>query len=140
VHALSLWPEEAQEFHRLGSVIGEPVWDPGVELGGLTRSEDQIVLAQDQAEPALQDVQPFVALMGLRVRYLWGLPGRDGVLVRLQAAGSPGERLDGHPVASDRAGTDAGVAGVRSPDEVVKGYLVGLGQGQEELEVRSALA
>src|SRR5665213_1477758 len=123
MHALSLRPEQAEEFNGFGSGVGEPVWDPGVELGGLTGSKDQIVLAQDQPKPALEDVQPFVALMGLRVGCLPGPAGRDGVFVRLQATGPAGERGDGHAMAGNGAWMDAGVAGGRRPNEVVEGYL-----------------
>ncbi|MBD0695654.1 hypothetical protein BG452_21230 [Streptomyces sp. CBMA123] len=73
----------------------------GVEFGGFAGAHDEVVVAQDQAQAAVEDVDPFVAL----VAGLLGLGGahlrRDDQFVGLQAACPSGEREHGHAVAGD---------------------------------------
>ena len=59
--------EEAEELD--GVLVGgaEPVRGAGVELGGLAGAEDEVVLGEDEAESAVEDVDPLVALVGLRL-------------------------------------------------------------------------
>ncbi len=139
MHALSLRPEQAEKLRRIRAGAAEPVRYPGVELGRLAGSQYQIVLAEHQPEPPAEDIQPLVALVGLRVGCLTGPAGWDHMFVGLEATGSPGEREHGHPVAGDRAWMDAGVASGRCPDELVERNLMRSGQWQQELKVRAAL-
>lgn len=48
VHALPLSPEEAEDLDGLPVRAAEPVWQAGVELGGLAGAEDQIALGEDE--------------------------------------------------------------------------------------------
>jgi 2-polyprenyl-6-methoxyphenol hydroxylase-like FAD-dependent oxidoreductase len=48
VHALALRPEQGQQLGGLGPGAAEPVRDAGVELGGLARLHDEVVLGEPQ--------------------------------------------------------------------------------------------
>jgi hypothetical protein len=128
VHALALAAEDGQELDGLAVRAAEPVRHPGVELGRLPLRQDQVVLTEDQAEPAVQDVEPLVPLVGFGVG-LVGRTGRDDVLERLESAGLPAQRQDGLPAAVlERAGVDPRVAGGRGADQFVQRHPVGPGQ------------
>ena len=103
MRALTLGPEQAEELHGVRIRRTEPVRPARVEFGGLTRLQDQVVLAEHHPEPAAQDVEPFIALVCLRVG---AAPGtrRDHQLVRLDPIGSPGQRQHRHAVPGDRFG------------------------------------
>src|ERR1700721_2304282 len=75
MHPLPLRAVEAEDLGGLGAGVAEPVRGVGVELGHLTGGEDHIMLAEHQANPAGQHVEPFVALVGAQVR-LVATPGR----------------------------------------------------------------
>ena len=59
--------EQAEQLDRLVVRGAEPVRDAGVELGRLARGEHEVVLAEHQPQPAVEDVEPLVALVGLRL-------------------------------------------------------------------------
>ena len=61
VCAFSLVAEEAQDFDGASVGVAEPVGGAGVEFGGFAGAHDQVVVAQDQAQPTVEDVDPFVA-------------------------------------------------------------------------------
>ena len=83
-----------------GPGVAEPVRHPGVELGDLARPEHEVVLAEQQAEPAGQDVEPLVALVGLLARR----PRRalSGGKICLNACSPPGRRVSGRNVIAVR--------------------------------------
>ena len=56
MHALTLRAEEAEEFDGRCAGSPEPVRDAGVELGRLTRSQQKVVLAENNPQLAAQDV------------------------------------------------------------------------------------
>jgi hypothetical protein len=95
VCAFSLLADEAEKFH--GSCAGgsEPVRGAGVELGGLARLEDDVVLAEDESESAVEDECPVVALVGAQVGFGIVSPGGDDELVGLDATWSAGQGQDG---------------------------------------------
>jgi hypothetical protein len=66
LRALTRGPEPAEELHGIRHRRTEPVRHARVELGGLTRLQVQVVLAEHQPRPAAQDVEPFIALVRLR--------------------------------------------------------------------------
>src|SRR5260370_19388697 len=94
VRALALPAEQAQELDRLRLGIAEPVRYAGVELGRLAGCEHQVLVAEYEAQFSVQDVEPFVALVYLRVGFLRAPAGRNDLLVGLDAAGPPGQRQD----------------------------------------------
>ena len=140
MHALTLRAEEAEEFDGRRAGSPEPVRDAGVELGRLTRSQQKVVLAENNPQLAAQDVQPLVALVHLQVRFLAGATRGDDQLVRLQPARTAGEWQHRHPVAGKGLCVDAWIAGRRCADQLIERDLVGLGERQEQLEVRPALS
>jgi len=71
VQAFALGAEQAEHFGGAWPGGAEPVGGAGVELGDLPGGEDHVVVAEEQAQPAGQDVQPVVAL----VRALLALEG-----------------------------------------------------------------
>lgn len=73
----SLVSEENQEFHGPVVVGAEPVGHPRVELGRLARRENGGPVAEHEAEPAGEHVDPFEALVGLQVRFDAGPSGRQ---------------------------------------------------------------
>ena len=77
--AFALRPEQAQHFDRPLAAAAEPVRHPRIELGGLARVQDEVLIAQHEPEPAIQDVEPLVALVGLRLGR--GAPDRDGTFI-----------------------------------------------------------
>ena len=135
VRAFALLADEAEELDGAGAGGSEPVRGAGVELRGLAGLEDEVVLAEDQAERAVEDVDPVIALVGAQVGLGVVASGREDELVGLDSAGSAGERQDDRAVAAgDRAQVDAGVAGGRRVDELVEGDPVGASERQQLLE------
>src|SRR5680860_1303889 len=65
VDPLALTAEDGQELDRALVGATEPVRHTGVELRGLARLEHDVVLSQHHAQAAVEDVEPFVALVGL---------------------------------------------------------------------------
>src|SRR5437773_1383725 len=63
VGAFTLGAEQAEHLGRPVAAAAEPVRDPGVELGGLARPQHHVLVAEHQAELAVQDVEPLVALV-----------------------------------------------------------------------------
>src|SRR5258708_11743772 len=113
VGALTLPAEQAQELDRFRLGIAEPVRYAGVELGRLAGCEHQVLVAEYEAQFSVQDVEPFVALVYLRVGFLRAPAGRNDLLVGLDAAGPPGQRQDRPAVAGDRVEVDARGSGWR---------------------------
>lgn len=74
MNPLTLAAEQAQHLRGLVTGAAEPMRHPGVELGGLTRAQDQIAITDDEAHPAGEHVQPLVSVVrpglrfGLRLR------------------------------------------------------------------------
>jgi hypothetical protein len=64
VRAFALPADEAEVFDGTRAGGPEPMWGAGVELGGFPGFEGEIVLAEDQAQRAIEDVDPVVALVG----------------------------------------------------------------------------
>jgi hypothetical protein len=72
---------------------------PGVELGCLAGLENEVVLAENQPESAVEDEDPVVALVGAEVRLrldALGIPVVEGRISRLETEGGhvTGVRLD----------------------------------------------
>jgi hypothetical protein len=63
----SLPAEETGEFDGLRARSAEPVRNAGVEFGRLARCEHQILLTEKEAQPSVENVQRFVALVCLRI-------------------------------------------------------------------------
>ena len=62
-----LLAEKAEHLDQAFPRAAEPVRHPGVELGRLPRAELDVLIAEHEPEPAVQDVEPLVALVGLRL-------------------------------------------------------------------------
>ena len=73
--ALALPAEQAEELDGLAPDAAEPVRYAGVELGRLAGREHQILLAEHEPQPPVQDVEPFVALVDLGLGFLGALTG-----------------------------------------------------------------
>jgi hypothetical protein len=86
--------DEAEELDRPGSRGSEPVRGTGVEFGDFSWFEDEVILAEHQAEPAVEDVHPVVALMGTQRGRGVVVPGAKDELVCLDAAAAARERND----------------------------------------------
>jgi hypothetical protein len=138
--SLSLLAEQAEKLDRFFVGGAEPVRDPRIELCGLAGWEHEVVLSQDESEPAIEDVDPLVAFMGLQICSSPALAGFDDQLVRLDAAGTAGEREHGHAVALDGAEVDSGIPCGRRIDQLVQRHPVGLSQGEQQLKGGPALA
>src|SRR5258706_1065792 len=126
VRALALFADEAEVLDGTGAGGPEPVRGAGVEFRGFPGCEDEIVLAEDKAQRAVEDVDPVVALVGAQVRFAVVVPGREDELVGLDASGPAGQGQDGRSVAAgDGAQVDAGIAGWWRVDELVESDAVG---------------
>jgi hypothetical protein len=66
VGTFTLLADEAEELDGTGTGSPEPVRGAGVELGSLPWFENEVVFAEDQAEPAVEDIDPVVSLVGRR--------------------------------------------------------------------------
>ncbi len=104
----------------------------GVELGGFPRLEDEVVLAEDEPQSAVEDECPVVALMGAQIGFsVVSTCGKDE-LVRLNASGAPGQREDGPTIPGwERAKVDARIPGRGCVDELVQGGPECARQGEE---------
>jgi SAM-dependent methyltransferase len=140
VGAFALPAEEAEDLDgsRLGA--GEPVRHPGVEFGGFARVEHEVLIAEYQPESTVENVEPLVPFMGLRLRGCRRAGGGNDQFVRLRAARTTGERHHRHAAAGDRTQVDPGIAGRWRADQFVDLYAVCAGQRQEEFQGRPALA
>ncbi len=103
VRAFTLSAEEAEDLDGFGVGAAEPVWHAGVELSRFAGGEHEILVAEHQSEPPAQDVNPFVAFMGLRLGDDRLADAGNDQLVCLHATGAAGQRHQGHAVAADRA-------------------------------------
>lgn len=135
--ALALASDEAEVLDRAGAGGAEPVRGAGVELGGLTGLQDQVLVAEHQAEGAVQHIGPIEPFVGAQVRgRVIAAPGEDE-LVGLDASGATGERDDDRPVAAGQgAEVDSGVGGARRIDEGVEGDAVVAGQREQLFQSR----
>jgi hypothetical protein len=107
VRALALPAEEAEELDWLRVGGAEPVRDAGVELGCFAGREHQVVLAEDDPQPAAQDVEPLVALVGLVTGAVASLEITGGRLAGVRLADgtvASREALAVSPRAAVRAG------------------------------------
>lgn len=131
--------DEAEELHGAGAGGGEPVRGAGVEFGGLAGLEREVVLSEDEAEGAVQDVDPVVALVGAEVRLGIVTAGGEHEFVGLDTTRSAGQRQDDGAVgAGDGPEHDAGVAGGRGVHEVVEGDSVEAREREQLLKGRTA--
>lgn len=135
VGALTLFADEAEEFDRPGAGGAEPVRGSGVELHGFAGPEDQVMFTEDEAQGAVEDIGPVVAVVGAQLRLLSIPPRGEDELVGLNTAWPARERQDRRPVCTgDGSQIEPGVAGRRCIDEFVEGYPVHAGQWKELLE------
>jgi hypothetical protein len=81
VGTFTLLADEAEELDGTGTGSPEPVRGAGVELGGLPWFENEVVFAEDQAEPAVEDIDPVVALVGPKGGFRVVAPGGEDELV-----------------------------------------------------------
>jgi hypothetical protein len=61
VGALTLRTEQDQQLDRAVIRSGETVRNISIEFGGFAGSEGQVLLAEDQPQPPVEDAEPFVA-------------------------------------------------------------------------------
>jgi hypothetical protein len=93
----------------------------GVELRCLPGPEEEVVLAEDQAEGSVQYVGPVVALVGAQTGFFVVVSRWQNELVGLDASRPAGQGQDRRAVlAGDRAQVDAWVARCRRVDELVE--------------------
>ena len=78
----------------------------GPVLDDFAWSEHEILVAKDERWRALEDVEPFVALVGLWLGYCRTAAGGDDAFVVLQTAGTVGQRQECRSVAGERAQVD----------------------------------
>ena len=140
VGPLALPAEQGEHLNRLVVGRAEPVRDPGVEFGRLTRNQHQVLITQLEPQPAVQDVHPFIALVGLLLGRARSPGRRDDHLVGLYSAGPFGQRNHGHPMTGDRPQVHPRVAGVWRTDQLVDRYPVRAGQRQQQFQIRPSLA
>ena len=97
---------------------------------------DEVVLAEQQPEPAAQHVHPLVALVASAARPRV-LPAGISILKAAEAARPLGQRDDRAPVPlTGRA--DPRITRRRGADELVQRHLVRAGQRQQQLQGRPA--
>src|ERR1035441_2938756 len=132
VQAFALRAEQDQECDRVLVGAAEPVWGVGVELGDFAWAHDDVQLAEEQPQLAVEHIHPLVALMNFQL--VLAFAGRDDDLVGLHAARVARQRQHGSTVASDRFGRAPGVAGGRFGEELVDRHVVGAGQPQQQLQ------
>ena len=137
VHALSGASEDAQNLGRLVAGAAEPVRHLGVELGGLSDAEDEILVAEHEAHLTGQDVEPLEPIMGAGVRL--GLGSGDDDLPRLDASGS-GQWEHDAAVHPPRLEPDAWVAHLGGTDQIVDGHPVGLREREQQLQTGAPLS
>lgn len=140
MEALALRTEQGKDLGRGWAGVAQPVGSPRVELGDFACGQDEIVFAQDQAQPSRENVEPVIALVDLLIRLSGGPMGRDDDCVGLQATRTSCQRDEGHPVANDRARPDTRVLGRRHVDQLVQRDLIVASQWKQELKGRAALS
>lgn len=89
------------------------------------------MFTEEESQSSIEDIEPFVALVGLWIGFPWAAAGRNHELVCLDTAGSAGQGQHGHAVTGDRAQVDARVSGGWGVDEFVERDAVGSGQGKQ---------
>lgn len=62
--AFTLASEQTEHLDRPVAEATEPVRHPRVELDRLAGGQDEVLIAEHQPEPAVQDVQPLIAFVG----------------------------------------------------------------------------
>jgi hypothetical protein len=101
VRALALPAKQAEELDWFDVRGAEPVRYPGIELGRLSRRQHQIVFTEHDPKTSVEDIKPFIALVGLRLGFAAGAGGWYDELVRLDAARASGQRNHRHAVPRD---------------------------------------
>jgi hypothetical protein len=144
VNPFALRAEDAQQFHRLQARVGDHVRDAGVELGCLAGGEDEVPVAQGEAEPAGDHVEPFVALVAAAVQLAWRGSARvrarlDDQLEDRGPAWVAGKRQPGRARAVNRPRVDPRVARHRGAHELVQRDMVCPRDRQQQLERGPAL-
>jgi hypothetical protein len=89
----------------------------GVELGHLSRTEDQIMVSENEPHATGEDIQPFVAFVCLQNRL--DLRDRDDDLPCLRAAGLSRQRNYSPAVRAPGLQAYAGVSDLGSADQIV---------------------
>lgn len=140
MHPLALLPEQADEFDGFSVGAGEPMGCAGVEFRGFASAEFEVFVAQHQPQPSVEDVKPFVAFVHTRI----GL-GAAGItsehhLEGLQTTRAARERNSRHAAMGDGPQVNSRIPGGRGADQIIKGNTVQPCQGQQDVEVRPALA
>ena len=77
VHALARRVKDADDLGRAGPRRAHAVRHDRVELGRFAGYERELLLAELEAEPAREHVEPLVAVMHLRFAYRGVGPVRD---------------------------------------------------------------
>jgi hypothetical protein len=134
VRAFALPAEQAEELDWLAVGGAEPVRHAGIELGRFAGCEHHVLVTEDHPQPPVEDIEPFVALMGPRIGFVPVAAGRDDELVGLDAARSAGQRQHGHTVPGDGPKVDARISGGRRVDEFVERDAMGSRQRQQQFE------
>lgn len=107
----------------------------GIELHGFPWFEREVVLSQDQAQRAVEDVGPVIALVCAELGFTIVVSGRQDELVGLNASGPAGQGHNCRTVAEgDGAQVDAGITGGRRVNEFVEADAVSTGERQELLK------
>ena len=104
------------------SIGAEPVGGEGAELDRFARFDDEVLFAEQQAHPSVEDVHPVVAVVDAQLapRGWAAALGGDADLEGAQPAGRPvRERPHRQTVAGDRFATDPWVGRRRSTEKVV---------------------
>jgi thioredoxin reductase len=140
VGTLALLTEEAEKLDRLDVRGPEPVRHPGVELRDLAGCEHEVVFAEYESKPTVEDVEPLVPLVCLRIGLGPVASWRDHELVRLDAARPPGQRQHRHAVPIYRPKVDARIAGRGCVNQLVEGDAVCPGEREQLLERGPATA
>ena len=128
---------DAEDLDRVVALGAEPVRQPGVELVDLARAHRDVVLAEDQPQPAREDVQPLVALVDAQLAVALGW---NDDLPHLHGARLLREREDQPALPPAWSEPDPGIADLGCADELVERNLMGLGQREKQLEARLPLA
>lgn len=138
MYTFSLAAEQAEDLHGRFAGGAEPMWQSGVELGGLTWSQDQVVIGHDEPQTPGEHVQPLIALVGAGLGPV--LFGWDDRLPCLQGSRMGGQGDHRAAVADAGFEADTWVADLWCPDQLIQRELTGLGDGQQEFQAGAALA
>lgn len=138
VGALPLSADEAEVFDRAGAGGSEPVRSAGVELGCFACLKEQILIAEHEAQGAVEYIGPVEALMGMQVWYCIVAARGEDEFECLDSSGASGERDDDRPIGARHGPQiDTGVRGAGGIDEGVEGDAVVAGQRQQLFQGRS---